>query len=132
VAFTIERMPGENILLLTVINPLDPVEDPRHAAELIDEMIEGTEGITCIVEDLRELKLNFSDLTIAMSEVTRKRPGSARDPRIQIAMVGSGWLVEIASSASRQAQYGGLDIPLFTSVEEAVEYCRERLSSQAI
>lgn len=124
----IKRLPDEPIIVATWIEPVDiQKEFPQKFAE-VDALI-GADEEVCVVDDLTNLKIDFSTLVSGMAAQRAKIPGAPFDPRIHSILVGSGTLWELASKGARQLQYGKLDIPLFPSLEEALGYAREKIKS---
>jgi hypothetical protein len=122
-AYTFERLPGERIIVVTWGMPSDPVGDAPLLAADIDAIIGKDEHIYCI-NDMQKLKMDFGGIVTGMAAQRIKVPGAPSDPRVHSLLVGTGSLWELASKASKQLQYGGINAPLFSTLEEALEYAR--------
>ncbi len=125
---TTRRIPNEQIIVVTISNPFtagDPTTGNRETARLLDE----NKGPVYRIEDLSSLDLPFSVLVQGMAEAThRSSEGSLNDPRApRLIMVGSKPNHQMIVDSLKQAQYGGLNVPLFATVEEALAHARAEL-----
>jgi hypothetical protein len=125
------KLPDEPIIVLTATDPFAPQEDLLPAYEEVAEMIEDMPGSIYCLYDLSSVYLGFGDLIVVLGTAIRGAPGSASDPRVRGVIVGHDELAQLAADASRQEQYGNLDLPLFALMEEAVAYARAELAEQA-
>jgi hypothetical protein len=81
------------------------------------------------IVDMRNLKIDFSQLVILLAEAARgePRPGSTADPNFKtIALVAPGTLVALGAASLSQEQYGALNVAMVESMDEAL-----RLAQQA-
>jgi hypothetical protein len=125
--YTVQRLPSEPIIVVSWSNPTDSAKDSLKMSAEVDALIAPDENHIYCVQDFRNLKVDFSSMVTGMATQREKRPGAAGDPRLRTIMVGSGLLWELASKGAKQLQYGGLDIPLFSSVDDAVAYARTKV-----
>jgi hypothetical protein len=124
-AFDVERLEGEPIIV--VRGRREPDDHRREMIDMftaVDALIGPDEKVFCIT-DLSDTKVNFSNMVMGMSSIRDRRPGSPSDPRITNIMVASGPLWNLAASAASQAQYGGVNVHLYSTVEEAIEFARQ-------
>ncbi|HEC22198.1 MAG TPA: hypothetical protein ENI95_04705 [Chloroflexi bacterium] len=126
-SFTMQRLPDEPILIVTRFDavPSDLPDIFRLSLELKKEI----EGTVYRIHDLSRIDLDFSTMVEGMANASAKCEGSMRDSRFRDILVGSHELIQLASAAFQQKQYGGLTIPLFESLEEAVEYARLQIGA---
>jgi len=122
----IERLPNEPIVVVTWIEPVDLHKETPDKFAQIDALIGSNEN-AYVIDDLSQAKLDFSTLVSGMAAQREKAPGSPSDPRISTALVGSGFFMELISKGAKQFQYGSLDIPLFSSLDDALVYVREKI-----
>ena len=127
--FMVEHIMREPIIVINWQPPFDfeadIIESNRAAADFADH----TKGIVYRVIDAHEIDMTFGDLVTLLAAKTRNEPGSLRDPRIHTVLVGTHDLLRLKADSLRQKQYGELDIPLFPTVDEAVDYCRQQLKA---
>ena len=124
----VERLHDEPIIVVTWSNPSDvQKESPQKFVE-VDALI-GSDEKVYVIDNLTNVKIDFSTLVSGMAAQRAKVPGAPSDPRIHSILVGSGVLWELASKGARQFQYGSIDIPLFPSLEAALAHVREKIKS---
>jgi len=131
-AFTVEKLPDEPIIIITFRNPSNPTEDYGPLLDQVAKLCEGLEGPIYRITDLRQVNFSFSDMVVSIAEEFKSgRPGSAADPRIKAVLAASGELVKLAAESVKQEQYGAQsDTPIFTSLDEAIAYARAELAKK--
>jgi len=80
------------------------------------------------IMDFSALTITFSELQSVLYFETRGGPGSAADPRIRNVLVGSGEMINMAADSLGQTQYGRINTPVFSTLNEALVYVRATLS----
>jgi hypothetical protein len=124
----VERLPGEPIIMITWSRPTDvQKESPQKFAD-VNALI-GSDEKVYVIEDMTDLKIDFSTLVSGMASQRVKVPGSPADPRTKTMLVGSGIIWELASKGAKKLPDGGFDIPLFPSLEAALVHAREKIAS---
>ena len=127
---TVERMPEEPIIIATFVEPVDfRLETPpmfQQFIELRDTELEGYSRYYTII-DTNGVKAGFSDIVFTLGETRAAREKRREDRPVTLILVGSGGLMELASKAMGQSQYGGYGMRLFTSLDDALESIREEL-----
>lgn len=125
--FTVERLPNEPILIVTIGKDYQVGKDSPDIFRAVDSKIGKDESGLYSIYDLREMKMTFGDLVIALSNQSQKAPGAMADPRASAVIVGSSEMVKLGAQAFQQEQYGNLKFPLYESVEDALKYAREQV-----
>jgi len=128
--FTVERLPNEPILMITILKDYVVGKDTPDIVRTVDSKIGKDETGLYSIYDLREMKMTFGDLVLALSNQSQKAPGAMADPRASAVIVGSSEMVKLGAQAFQQEQYGNLKFPLYQSVEEALSYAREQLQKR--
>ena len=64
-----------------------------------------------------------------MTEAFKIRGEVLTDPRVVSIIVGSGPLIEIAARSFQQRQRGAFKVSVFSDLDEALAYARERIAS---
>ena len=128
---SIERLPEEPIIVATLAEPMNHQEEgPRMFQRLAE--IRNTEMVDYshyyIVIDTNGVKTGFSDIVIMLSEMRNARQRHEGGQPVKVILVGSGQMIELATSAMGQAQYGGYGGRLFTSLGEALDSVRAELA----
>jgi hypothetical protein len=123
-SFEVQQLKDKPIVVITCHNPFDFTEDIAAANRQVAALLENRETITRII-DFTEIEMTFADLVESLATKTRAVPGSLRDTRVQTVFVGTHELVVMKAQSLRQEQYGGLNVPLFESLDEAIAHCRQ-------
>jgi hypothetical protein len=125
----IDKLPNEPIIIATYTKDQPPAEAINEVIQYTAQLLDEVEGVIYCIEDLTEADITFGNAVQAMAAVTKKLPGSARDPRVKMLLVGAGSLLDFSAKAFRQMQYGELQIPLYSSIEEALADAREMIAA---
>ncbi len=103
--------------------------------ELRDAVIEATnhnqnlpDPVIWVIYDTSKLRLDFSTLVMALVTLTKDGPEGFDDPRLRIAAVSKSELVKFAARSASQRQYGGWQVSIFDTYEEALAHAREDLA----
>lgn len=103
--------------------------------EIRDAVAEATEHnrklpdpVIWVIHDTTHLKLDFSTLVSALVTLTRDGPEGFNDPRLRAAAVSSSELVKLAARSASQKQYGGWQVAIFDTYEEALAHAREDIA----
>ncbi len=93
------------------------------------ELCEGIEGPIFRITDVREVTTSFAEMLGVIREASKGTPGSTTDPRFHPVFVGNNQWVRLVRDAMSQPQFGGINMPLFTSREDAMLYIIDQLGS---
>ncbi|MBI5958944.1 MAG: hypothetical protein HY866_09430 [Chloroflexi bacterium] len=133
-SFTIETLPNEPIVLIKVRGQSNAMKDYPQLLKELGELLAHREGPIYRVSDFSEAdNLSFSDLVVALAqEYCGSVPGSAADPRIQVVLVSSNEMLKWGAESAQQEQYGGMESPpIFSTLKEALAYCRAEIRTIA-
>lgn len=124
--FRVEYLPDDRILIVALNRDYIFGKETQALEQTVNDSIPAGETEIQAIYDLREIKMSFGDLVLAMANQTQKAAGSLGDPRLKAVIVGSGEMVRLGILAFQQEQYGKMKFPLFDSMEEALKYAREQ------
>ncbi len=128
---TVTRLPDEPIVLAQVYDRMD-LATVRDLYDQTALCIDGMEGpiyhISCFVD----VDASIRDLALALVESSRRRQGSVRDPRLTPIMVAGHNRLRLLSDAMREKEFGGLDVPVFDTLDEALSYARSLIVSRGL
>ena len=127
--FKIERLPGESIIVTTWAEPANLTEEMPESWKKIDALIGPDEDKVYCITDLRGLSVDFSTMIKGMTLQRGRQPGSSSDLRIRSILVGTGMLWEIVSKGVKQIRGGNAELPLFSTMEEALAHAREKIKT---
>ena len=126
----VECLPDEPIIIASFVEPIDYREESpwmfQRFVEIRDTDLEGYSRYYTII-DTNGVKVGFSDMVFIMGESRIARQQRREDRPVTLVLVGSGGLMELASKAAGQRQYGSYSMRLFTSLEDALESIRAEL-----
>ncbi len=126
---TVQKMADENIILVAYESPYK-VSETTESMEVIQQIVEQAVGVTYLIVDLSRLNMTFSDMVQGLAASTSGRQGwSVKDPRTRMVVVGANKLIEFGVKAVNQTQYGGINIPLFDTMDEALAYVRAEITA---
>jgi hypothetical protein len=115
------------IVAKLVIPPRLDVENlfREIAAEVLPH-IEAANGPLYRINDLSAFDLIpiFSAVVRGLAFETQQLPGTSSDPRLIPMFVGKGRDAQLIVNALKQDQYGNYDVPLFPTLDQALERIR--------
>lgn len=120
---TVTRIPNEPILVATIEGDVDlsTIQDLfAQSRELMKDM----QGHVYRITDTRKAGVTFSELRDIVREAATRTEGSSTDPNVTPVFVGNQQMLRMTSGLMRQQQFGGIQIPIFGSIEEALEHIR--------
>jgi hypothetical protein len=118
----VERIPGEPVIVATLVG--------KVTAELVLEMFEQSArlaaqipGQVYRITDVRLSTTTFHEMVTILAEACRqKHTASSADPRFCGMLLGSHEWSQMYSESLKQDQHGKLNLPVFTSFNEAMQY----------
>src|SRR6185503_3369671 len=123
--FKIDKLPDEPILIVSAVEPFDfKVDYSPFVHELLGLLEQSPEPVFEIT-DGRTIKLSFGEMVSMLAIVTRSDDSKhlEKHPKVRAWLVAvDNELLRMGANALGQAQYGGTAIPVFRTVEEALEY----------
>ena len=129
--FSVELLQGEPIVIVTVQPTFDPLINYDSLFSQLGSVLRGVPGPIYRITELLAGQITFSDMTTAIEqEANSGKPGSTGDARIRSILVSRALLAQTAVSTIARDQYGGLDVPLFGTLSEALAYARAELAKE--
>ncbi|MBZ0310044.1 MAG: hypothetical protein K8I82_28545 [Anaerolineae bacterium] len=126
---TAQKLTDENIIVVSYESPYR-VEDTIESVETIHQIVEEATDVIYLIVDLTRLNMGFSDMVQGLAASTSGKQGwSLKDPRTRLVVVGANKLIEFGVKAVNQTQYGGVNIPLFDTLDEALTYVRKQVTA---
>lgn len=126
---SVERLPDEPIIIAT----LDGMVDAETSRQVFEETARLAAGITEHVYRITDCTRIDADLPNTMGmllEVTKGKPASTSDPNVTVVLVGGHQLTKFYAQAMAQPQFGGISVPVFPSVAEALVHIRFQIRRQ--
>jgi hypothetical protein len=129
--YTLQRLDDLPALLLTFHREFEFQRDARRIVDELTALLEASPGPVFDITDAREMDLNFTDLVMGLQLVTRgvfsnDRPLLKHPNLREIVVVAAHRLTEAAGQALQQVHYGGHQVRIFRTLDEALAYVREK------
>jgi len=125
---TVEKVLGKPIVLVEYHGHIT-TDDARavfaQIAGLLDNYGAPLYRITRV--DCDNAHTSFDEVLMLTTLSSKGRRGSATDPDIKTVLVGEHLLIDLYIDAMRQDAFGGVEIPLFDTLDDALEHVREEL-----
>lgn len=123
---TVEKILGTPIVIVTYYGHVS-VEDTRAVFAQITGLVD-TYGapiyrITCVAAD--DADMSFDEVMLMASFSSKGLRGSATDPDVITVLVGEHVLIDLFAEAMQQDAFGGVDIPILDTIDEALLYVHE-------
>jgi hypothetical protein len=130
-SYNCQVLPGEPILLTTFNGDFNVKEDaPKLSAQMIQIFEQASEPMY-MLDDLREIKMTFSDLVAAMALATRgEKPPLQHANMRKLVIVTNNELIRFGGNALKQTQYGISNIDMYRTEEEALEAIRAEIATR--
>ena len=130
---SVKRFPNEPIIMMSVTDPVDFMEELPPAYDQIADLAEGIEGRIYRITDFSQVDNTVGRLINILVRSSKSQKGSITDPemraRTQSILVGTSQFVRMgANILNRQF---GIELSIFDTVDEALEYVRRRSGDTA-
>jgi hypothetical protein len=125
----VNRVEDENIIIITnnVELTADVVEENRVEMRRLMNLMDGP---VVFIIDYRDVKTSFGDI---LNIMRGNQQGKRKDinERSFTMFVGHHKLTDMYRDAVRQPQYGGIEVPTFNEMEEALHAARLYIEGQS-
>ena len=112
-------------------------EKLKSNQEIRDALEESTNQVRNIpdpviwaIHNTTNLTIDFGTLVSALVTLTKEGPEGFDDPRFRVAAVSSSELIKLAARSASQKQYGGWNVFIFDTYEQALAHAREDLAQR--
>lgn len=120
---TVEKLPGQPIAIVTYYGHIT-VDDARavfaQVAGLLDRYGAPLYRVTQV--DCDSAHASFDEVMMLTTLSGKGIRGSVTDADVLTVVVGEHLLIELYLDAMRQDAFGGVDIPQFTEIADAMNY----------
>ncbi len=121
-----EPVPNEPIVVVTFEGHID-LETVRNVFIETAAIFAKFEGDVYRIADIRTADTNFVDIVKMIKAIREGLPASSIDPRIHGIFVGQNQFARMYADMTKQM--GGTPIPIFATMEDALEYAHLQLQS---
>ncbi len=128
---SIETLPDEPVVLVKFSNPMDIRQEIPSFVEALREVFDASPEPLIDITDATGLKVSFGDIVAGMAMLTRGEMAVLRHPHAAAYIViADSDLIRMAGNALTQGQYGGLNIKVVRTLDEALNLAREMIQAR--
>lgn len=118
-----ERIEGEPIIVSTFTGDVT-IDDIYAMYDSTLRFQKEIGGVIYRISHMTNLKTDFPTLMQVLRVAAQNRPGSGGDPNVKLVFAGTSAIARMVKDALSAPQFGGVNIPLFAKVDDALEYIR--------
>ncbi|MEO0561147.1 MAG: hypothetical protein AAF125_03485 [Chloroflexota bacterium] len=131
--FVIKQVKDHLIWVATYTEPYNPIVDAQGAEVAMKELTADVDRVFYYIADLSQVVVDFNDIVLGLAEAFKPGSGSFySQPNVRILTVGTQELIQMAAVAAKQDQYGGIDIKVYASPEEAIAHAKAMLAAESV
>lgn len=128
-SYTIGQLPYEPIILVTYDSQFfDFQNDPYEIVNRLAGIVADTPERLCIIHDLHEFDLTFSDAVAGLASAFQTLPASDKVHESDNLFIGGPGILKLVNGDTRPVPSGGFEIAHFETIESALQSARERFS----
>lgn len=124
-AFTVEQIADEPIVVLTVTYP---IADANQEGEDSDAAVAAAgakiAGKYYRIAEMSDLELSWQDMVYWLNQQREAKAGSINDPRVVSLLVSDTAMTQKTAQFASQSQYGGREIKVFRTLDDALAHAR--------
>jgi hypothetical protein len=126
----VEKLRDEPIITVTFEDPINYMAEVPEAFDAILIMRDAINGSPryFIIFDVSRVQVGIDEIVLTLGEAKQASKMRRPDLPLSLSIVGSGGLIEMAANAMEQAQYGAYQMPLFTSLDQALAAARAQFA----
>lgn len=127
-SYAITPLEDGRIYVITFNTDFDFSHEMEPMVDELNTLLERAEHRVMLVNDLQNLTLKLDDLLQAGQMARHRDRSMFHHPRVQgIAVVSTSRVVQLSAKGLNSATFGGLHLPVFATIDEAVSYARSQL-----
>lgn len=127
---TVEKILGKPIAIVTYYGHVT-AEDTRgvfaQVSGLLDTYGAPIYRVTQVNTDL--VDMTFDEVMLMTVLASKGTHGSTTDPNVKTVLVGDHPFIDLYADAMRQEVFGGVDIPIYDTLDEALRMVKEMIQS---
>jgi hypothetical protein len=125
----VEKHPTLPVIIRRYDESLNLAEIEPESRQVDTDLINALKEKIYYIMDIRELSMSFDDLLKASSLASRKDSNMSHPNIIETLVVVPNRMLEIAAQGLRTASFGNLRVRPFRSMEEALEYVKQKTAA---
>lgn len=112
-----------NVIVSKVTEPFDVQADATKSLGEIQGFLAQTNSKLYLIVDCTAISPAFSQIVVGMAE-TSHEDSPLRNANMEVVLVATGKMLEAMANWYQQDQYGNITIPVYKSVDEALNYVK--------
>lgn len=127
--YTIEKLSGEPIVIITTREGYDPSHHVGEAAEKVNELLDKLDNAVVFIQDLSSIKVDMDDIMVAADTTGRGSQAPFHHVNIrQLITVTQDPILKQSFAGMAGDMYGNLKMVIFDTLDEALDYARHKLA----
>lgn len=129
--YTIEKLPDAPVVIFVHETKQFSTEMDPAIHDIVAVLDAQSEPVFLIM-DIRQVSWGMDDVTIGANAVTRRPEAMLHHPNMrEVLFISTLGLIKLAAQGLRSAAFGGVNVRVFDTTEQALDYCRERIAVEA-
>lgn len=120
---SVERLANEPIVIAKLSGKITK-EDIVHMFEASIDLTTDVEGRIYRITNVLDAETNFMEMVSIIREAGSGVRGSTSDPNVRVVFVGRSHWIDFTRQALLQPQFGGVNLSLFTEMNDALDFVR--------
>jgi hypothetical protein len=125
-SYAVKLLPGEPVIIVSFSLPFDSLNDVPEAYTEAAELSQTLRDTVFLLSDVSAVNLSLDDL---INGLTMLRDALPKTKDYRLIGIGSLDMVKRAAQAMWQAQYGSVNVSLFSSLNDALARIRAELGT---
>lgn len=125
---TITRLPNEPIVIVELRERMD-LNSVRTMFKQTAEIARDMNQPVYRIANFLNVNVSIREMAAALAEGTKGGPGSPRDRQVPFVMVAGRNRIRFFFEMLRRKEYGGIEVPVFDTMDEALAYVRAQLGN---
>jgi len=113
---------SDDTFLWTFTGEIDTALFHRWFTDTRERTVEAIPSVVYHIMDVRDAHTDFTAILTQMREVGRVPRSPDERHTVQVLLVGSDAMARLAANLAKLPQFGGFEMPMFRSLEDAHEY----------
>jgi hypothetical protein len=126
----VSTLPDKPVVLATLRGQIT-LDDARYIFQQTHELRQSMPDHIYRLTDVREATSSFSEIIQIIRSGADDLPSATNDPTITVVFVGKSQWSKLFIDAMRQQQFGQVTIPLFNTLDEALEFINDDIQSRS-
>lgn len=126
----VSTLPDKPVVLATLRGQIT-LDDARYIFQQTHKLRQSMPDHIYRLTDVREATSSFSEIIQIIRSGADDLPSATNDPTITVVFVGKSQWSKLFIDAMRQQQFGQVTIPLFNTLDEALEFIDDDIQSRS-